>query len=172
MTGRTVIVIGALLSACTGTETRLPTDTPPDTTGNGGVQRATLTVRVTTAAPDTAITRALGWTAASLPSAQVILRRGGSSLVDTALADAGGMAVFSGVLPGEYTVSALRLLSGGERNGLDPADRDVNAFGGGADVTVTAPTTSSTMITPAGRRGSLVISETWSSKPSQPSGSS
>ena len=172
MTGRFIVVFAALLCACTGTETRLPTDTPPDTTGNGGVQRATLTVRVTTAAPDTAIARALGWTAASLPGAQVILRRGGSSLVDTALADAGGIAVFSGLLPGQYTVSALRLLSGGERNGLDPADRDVNAFGGGADITVTAPSTSSTMIAAAGRRGSLVISEIWSSKPSQPSGSS
>jgi hypothetical protein len=134
------------------------------------VQRATLSVRVTTAAPDTAIVRALGWTAAALPGAQVILRRGGSSLIDTALADAGGTAVFSGVLPGQYTVSALRLLSGGERHGLDPTDRDVNAFGGGADITVTAPTTSSTMIAAAGRRGSLVISETWSVKPFQPSG--
>ena len=171
MAGRTVIVIGALLCACTGTETRLPTDTPPDTTGNGGVQRATLTVRVTTAAPDTAIVRALGWTAAALPGAQVILRRGGSSLIDTALADAGGVAVFSGILPGQYTVSALRLLSGGERNGLDPADQDVNAFGGGADLTVTAPTTSSTMVAAAGRRGSLVISEIWPAKPFQPSGS-
>jgi hypothetical protein len=171
VTRRLVVAIGALLCACTGTETRLPTDTPPDTTGNGGVQRATLTVRVTTAAPDTGIVRALGWTAAALPGAQVILRRGGSSLIDTALADAGGVAIFSGILPGQYTVSALRLLSGGERNGLVPADQDVNAFGGGADITVTAPTTSSTMVAAAGRRGSLVISETWSAKPFQPSGS-
>ena len=99
-----VMLACALGGACTGTETRLPTDTPPDTTGNGGVQRATLTVRVTTAAPDSAIVRALGWTAASLPGAQVMLRRGGSALVDTAVADAGGLAVFSGVLPGQYTV--------------------------------------------------------------------
>jgi hypothetical protein len=80
------------------------------------------------------------------------------------------MAVFSGVLPGQYAVSALRLLSGGERNGLDPADRDVNAFGGGADITVTAPSTSRTMVAAAGRRGSLVISEMWAAKPFQPAG--
>jgi hypothetical protein len=47
----------------------------------------------------------------------------------------------------------------------------VNAFGGGADITVTAPATSSTLIATAGRRGSLVISEIWPGKPFQPSGS-
>jgi hypothetical protein len=52
----TDLMIICALCACTGTETRLPTDTPPDTTGNGGgVQRATVTVTVPVLAADAAV---------------------------------------------------------------------------------------------------------------------
>jgi hypothetical protein len=161
-----VVAIGALLCACTGTETRLPTDTPPDTTGNGGgVQRATVTVTVPVLAADAAVGSALGWTA--VPGATVVLQRTGSAQSQTATSDASGQVSFANVLPGDYAISVLRMLSQEERGQLGAGDADVDAFGGGVEVQVSAPTTGVQVPAAAGRRGSLVISEMWGGMPFQ-----
>lgn len=159
-----MVAIWALLCACTGTETRLPTDTPPDTTGTGGgVQRATVTVSVPVFAADAAVGSALGWSA--VPGATVVLQRTGSAQSETATSDASGQVSFANVLPGKYAISVLRMLSDAERGQLGAGDADVDAFGGGVEVQVSAPTTGVQVPAAAGRRGSLVISELWKGFP-------
>ena len=159
-----VMVACALVGACTGTETRLPTDTPPDTTGTGGgVQRATVTVTVPVLAADAAVGSALGWTV--VPGATVVVQRTGSTQSQTGTTDASGQATFPNLLPGDYSVSVLRTLTQAEHGQLGAADADVDAFGGGAEVQVSAPTTAVQVPAAAGRRGSLVISELWQGFP-------
>ncbi len=164
---RLLVMVGCVLGgACTGTETRLPTDTPPDTTGTGGgVQRATVSVTVPVLAADAAVGSALGWTV--VPGATVVLQRTGSAQSQTATTDASGHATFANLLPGAYSVSVLRTLTQAERGQLGAADADVDAFGGGVEVQVSAPTTTAQVPAAAGRRGSLVISELWKGMPFQ-----
>ncbi|MGI8843241.1 MAG: hypothetical protein ACR2HZ_06055, partial [Gemmatimonadaceae bacterium] len=161
-----VMAFCALVCACTGTETRLPTDTPPDTTGTGGgVRRATVLVTVPVLSADAAVGAALGWV--GVPAATVVLQRTGSPQSQTATTDASCEASFTNLLPGEYSVSVLRTLTQAERGLLGPADADVDAFGGGVAVQVSAPTTAVQVPAAAGRRGSLVISELWTGMPFQ-----
>jgi hypothetical protein len=58
-----------------------------------------------------------------------------------------------------------RLLTPQETAGFAPEDQDVNAFGGGGVVTVSAPETAVHVEAAAGRRGSLVISEVFAAEP-------
>ena len=121
--------------------------------------KASLAVTVTVDPADASVRDALGWTS-GIPVADVTIQRSGSSAsTQTATTDAAGTARFSGLLPGTYTVSSVRLLSASERGKLAAGDADVNAFGGGATVTVSAPSASVIVAAPAGRPGSLVISE-------------
>jgi hypothetical protein len=147
--------------------------TGTDTTGTDTttVQRATLTLTVTVPASDSALAALVGSPGAVLRAAFVTIRRTGTgqpSLVDTT--DAAGTAAFGNLLPGSYNVSAVRLLTPEETAGFDPADQDVNAFGGATLVTVTAPATTAAVAAGAGRRGSLVISESFAAEPWAPSG--
>jgi hypothetical protein len=97
----------------------------------------------------------------------VVLQRTGSAQSQTLTTDASGQATFPNVLPGEYAVSVLRSLSQAERGLLGASDADVDAFGGGVEVEVSAPTTAVHVPAAAGRRGSLVVSELWKGMPFQ-----
>jgi hypothetical protein len=99
----------AVVVACTGTESRLPTDTPPDTTG-GGVQRAVLHVEVRASESDPVAT-ALGWSEGAVPAAAVTVVRSGSSGSLTGVTNAAGRATFPDLLPGTYLVAAVRVMT-------------------------------------------------------------
>ena len=135
----------------------------------GTIQKATLTVIVRPEAADSTVTRALGWSDV-VAGATVVIQRAGTSATQSATADAAGVVRFADLLPGSYTISALRQLQTDEMTRLTTDDRDVNAFGGGATVSITAPGLARAVSVAAGRRGSLVISEVWDAKPKQPSG--
>jgi hypothetical protein len=122
-------------------------------------------VTVPVLAADAAVGSALGWTA--VPGATVVLQRSGSAQSETATSDASGQATFTNLLPGDYSMSVLRTLTQAERSLLGAADADVDAFGGGVEVQVSAPTTVVQVPAAAGRRGSLVISELWGGMPYQ-----
>lgn len=148
-------------------ETTVVDPTPPDTTNGGGggggggtVQRATLTVTVTITGQDSALAELIGSADGRLSEAEMTIARigsEGSEQKDTT--DADGVATFSGLLGGSYNVSAIRLLTGAEIAQLGAPNADVNAFGGGGTIAVTAPTTERTLAAVAARRGSLVLSE-------------
>ena len=158
----TALAIVVLLSACQSDSALNPGQV--DTTGTGGgggggVTKASLAVTVGVDPADASVRDALGWTS-GIPAADVTIQRSGSSAsTQTATTDDAGTARLSGLLPGTYTVSSVRLLSASERGKLAAGDADVNAFGGGATVTVSAPSTSTAISAPAGRPGSLVVSE-------------
>jgi hypothetical protein len=149
------------LLACSSAESRLPTNTEPDTTG-GGVQRASLVVQVMVSAGDDNLATQLGWQTGVVPTAQVTARRSGSAQSLTRIADDSGRARFDDLLPGTYAISAVRLLSAAEIGRLAPDQSDVNAFGGASAVDVRVPASALEVRTFAGRRGSVVISEIWS----------
>ena len=166
------ILLFAALVACSSERAEWPTPPGGDTTGTGppgAVQKAALAVTVQSEPADSTVTQALGWSGV-VPGATVVIQRAGSATTSSATVDAAGVARFSDLLPGEYTISALRLLETSEISRLRADDRDVNAFGGGATATVAAPDLARTISAAAGRRGSLVISEMWGHKPQQPSG--
>jgi hypothetical protein len=146
-----------------------------DTTGSGAggaVQRATLTLTATLAASDAALAERIGSPGGVLRAAAVTIERQGSSASrQTDTTDAAGHAAFPGLLPGSYVVSAVRLLTAAEIAQFDSVDADVNAFGGGVVLAVSAPATDAAIPVLAGRRGSLVISELSAPDPFLPSGS-
>lgn len=146
----------------------MPTDVPSDSTDNGGaVQRASLTLVVSTSAEDSLIERRLGWSG-RIPGALVAIVRSGSGVRMEATTDASGGVSFSGLLPGSYSISALRILNATERAMLTGELADIDAFGGGAAITVAAPTTAEDVALSAGARGSVVFSEVWKDFPKQP----
>lgn len=135
------------------------------------MQRATLSVTVLSEIADSTVVRALGFaTGGAVPGIQISIRRSGSPTEQSATADANGQVDFTQLLPGDYTLSAVRPLTSVERAALDPGDQDVTAFGGGVSIGVSAPTTSTIVRAPAGRRGSLVISEIFLNQVQQSSG--
>ena len=157
-----VLLLPAAL-ACTSDVTLVPARTPDttgtDTTGTDTtvVQRAALTVTGLVDPQDAAIATQLGWTGGLLPGATVSARRGFATLTDTT--DSLGQVRFADILPGTYQVSILRVLTDAERVLLAPEQADLNAFGGGRDVTLAPPATAVAITARATRRGSLVISE-------------
>lgn len=166
-----VIGLSLLSTGCPSSDSRYPVGLDPDTSGGGGVQRATLAISILSEVIDSSIVRALGLqTGGALPDVEVTIRRVGSSTEQSATSDPSGSVQFTQLLPGDYAVSAIRLITSAEQSALDAADQDVSAFGGALTVGVTAPTTSTTMRAAAGRRGSLVISELFNVQPQQPSG--
>lgn len=145
------------LLACSGSETRDVTG-PDDTTGNGNVQRATLTVTVSLMSSVQSVATALGW-GAGVPAATVQATRTGSTDTKTSTTDDQGVVSFHDLLPGSYQINAVRTLSAGELAQLDGAGVNVDALGGGQGITVTAPTSVFTVQLAGGSRGSLVFSE-------------
>jgi hypothetical protein len=167
--GSFLAFLGALLTC--RHETVL-VDPASDSTGTGGgggggtVQRATLTVTIGVSGDDSAFAAALGSPNGVLAGAEVIIERvgtTGSRQFDTTEAD--GQVRFERLLGGTYSVRAVRLLSASETALLGPGAEDVNAFGGGSNLAVSAPSTDTTITIHAGRRGSLVISEVYAYSP-------
>ena len=172
MTGRLVVVIGALLCAvasCTSTEVRLPTDAPPDTT-SGGVRRTSLTVSVKQSPADAILAASLGWPATIIPGATIVLRSGSGALEQTVVADASGEATFTGLLQGIYSINALRLLAPSEQASLPVGYSEVDALGGSRIVSIGASPVTTDVELQSTRRGTLVISEVWSGDPAVGSG--
>lgn len=116
---------------------RYPAGPGTDTTGGGGggggggsTLRCDITVRVTIAPEDASIFETLGWSSSTLPPFQVLLRRDGSSVVDTALTDATGTVGF-----GLYTGGHMDVLGIGRRvdfaqleRKLDPSTNSTYVF--------------------------------------------
>lgn len=167
-----LVISFALMAGCSQETSVSPP--PPDTTGGGGtVQKATLTLRAVVESQDTSIASRIGSPGGFLRAAQVTIeRRGSTGTSKTATTDATGSVRFTELLPGDYSISAIRVLSANELAALDSGDADVTAFGGGASVTVAAPSTSANLTIVAGRRGSLVISELFSGQPRTADGGS
>jgi hypothetical protein len=149
------LIVG--FAACSASETRDVTG-PVDTTGNGNVQRATLTVTVDLTVPAQPVASTLGWSA-GVPGATVQATRTGSTATETATTDDQGVASFQDLLPGNYQITAVRTLSVGELAQLDGAGVRIDALGGGQALTVTAPSSAYTVQLSGGSRGSLVLSE-------------
>lgn len=122
-----------------------------------GDTRATLSVAVK--GSTSAVFTALGWTG-GVPGADVVVTRDGSTQNVSGTTDAQGAATFTNLLPGTYDISAIRLLTSGERTKLAPSDADVDAVvAAGSGFSLAAPGGAQTLTASAGRRGSLVISE-------------
>jgi hypothetical protein len=167
-----VVALLGLIAACSG-DVILIKPTPPDSTGGGGgggggggtVQRARLTITVRVVGADSALASAIGSPGGILSSALVTIARFGSSFRQTDTADAVGLVVFERLLPGDYNVSVIRILTAAEVAGLGSGNEDVNAFGGGATLKVEAPGADTLVTAVAGRRGSLVIGEMYLQAP-------
>jgi hypothetical protein len=173
MTHRPVVVLVVLALAC-GREVVFVDPPPPasadtdttasDTTGGDTtvVQRVDLLVTVTIAPADTALATRLGIPNGVLSNAEVVARRvAGQQGPQTDTTDSAGQATLSGLLPGAWTVTAVRPLTEAERAGLDSANRDVLGFGGAAQVTVSDSVHAVSVAAVAGRGGTLVISEAY-----------
>ena len=135
--------------------------------GDGTVQRVTLIVTVTLTGEDSALASAIGSAGGVLRDAEVTIKRSGSTeSPQSAVTGANGRVSFENLLPGTYAVSLIRLLAPEEVARFGSENADVNAFGGGSYVTVEPPSTEAAVPALAGRRGSLVVSEKFASKPS------
>ena len=170
--GRTAFTVAALIACACSSDIILIKPPPPDSTGGGGggggggtVQRATLTITVRVAGADSALASAIGSPGGVLANALVTVARVGSSFRQTDTADGAGRAVFDRLLPGDYTVSVIRILTPAEVAVLGSGNEDVNAFGGGATMRLDPPVLDTAVAAVAGRRGSLVISEVFDGRP-------
>ncbi len=150
--------------SCSSAESRLPTDTPPDTVG-GGIQRASLRVSVSLAPADSALARALAFSGYAVGGASVSVLRLGSTAPIVRQTDGSGDAQFTDLLPGAYLVSIVRLLSSTEQIALPASIGETDAIGGAGSVSVAAPSASVNVLGTPSQRGSLVISEVWSGDP-------
>jgi hypothetical protein len=139
---------------------------PLDPGGNGGdgppdAQRADLVVTARIDSADAAVAAALGFPGGAVPGAEVTIRRAGTTTELKATADAQGRVTFERLLPGAYSISAVRVLTPQERSRLSGDLDGVNALGGGRGLDVAVPRTDGAVSLTAGRPGSLVISELW-----------
>ena len=162
-----IVLFAAALVACAH-ETTLVAADPDDTTNGGGgtLQKAELVVTASLIGEDAAIAAMVGMAGGVLSGADVTIERVGSTgSLQTVSSDGAGRARFTHLLPGNYRLSVLRPLTEVERSMLDSANADVTTFGGGTTASVTAPTTASSVVAVAGKRGSLVISEIFAAYP-------
>lgn len=160
-----LVVAVMALASCKSESALNPGQVDTTGSGGGGLQKATLAVSVIVDPADSNVAKSLGWTG-GVPTATVTIQRSGSAAsTQSATTDGAGVARFTGLLPGTWSVTAVRLLSSSDRTKLAAPDADVNAFGGGASVDVSAPSATATVATPAGRPGSLVISELFNGRP-------
>jgi hypothetical protein len=114
-------------------------------------------VKVSFASEDAPLASAAGVTPAGITVN--IQRKGSTEATRTAVAGADGIAQFTGLLEGTYSVSADRPLSSAEISRLPADQREASLFAGGAQVTIAPPETQTAVQLVASRRGSLVISE-------------
>ncbi len=136
-------------------------DTSGTTTDTTVVQRVGLVLAVRVGGEDSVLANALGWQTNAIPGAEVTVQRSGSSIRQTDRTGLDGSVEFPALLPGEYRVSAIRILTPSESSLLGPGNEDVDAFGGSTSLILEPPAAEDTLVIGAGRRGSLVISE-WS----------
>jgi hypothetical protein len=142
------------LLACAQETLLLPRAGDDSVGSSGSLQRFALDVEIVPA-PDDAVGLVLGW-GNGIPAATVVLEQGGGE-TDTALTDLTGWVRFTGLIEGRYRVSAVRILSEGERaaTGLT----EVYALGGGTSAVVLRADDSLRITARTGRRGSLTITE-------------
>jgi len=166
-----LVLIGCILGACTS-DVILTRPAPPDSSGGGGggggggtLQRARLTITVRLTGEDSALATAIGSPGGVLANALVTIARVGSSFRESDTADAGGAVVFDRLLPGDYTVSVIRILTSAEVVALGSGNEDVNAFGAGGSMKLEPPSLDTVVAAVAGRRGSLVIGEVLDGQP-------
>ena len=155
----------AALCACSPSADRSPVDPGTDTTGTGGVPRATLTVTLAFAPEDSAVVRLLGGASAAASGTPVRLHRQGAADSVVATLGSTGSTSVSGLLEGTYDVSVLRVLTASERQQLGTVAPDADAYVAAATIDVHAPTSSTAVPVAFGRRGSLVISELYFATP-------
>ena len=169
---RRVALLGLTLALACGREVVFVDPPPPsgsdtdttgtDTTGTDTtvVRRVDLQVTVTIAPADTALARRMGLANGRLSNAQVTARRvAGQQALQTGTTDPSGQVTLPGLIEGSWAITALRPLSEDERASLDSANRDVTGFAGAGQFTVARGAGSVTIVAPAGRGGTLVISE-------------
>ena len=146
-----------------GTDVISQDSTPNDTTdngGGGGLQRVGLVVVVALAAEDAAVGPAVGAGAnGRLVGVDVRVTRVGTVGEHVGTTDSAGQVTFTGLLPGDFEASALRVLTAEERAALGPDFADVTALAGGGRTQVARGTGGLVVEAVAGRPGSLVISE-------------
>jgi hypothetical protein len=147
---RRSILLLALLAACGGGGRDIVDPPPPPDTD------FTLTVRAH--ADDAAVAQQLGWSA-GLPGTEVTIApadgSGPGQVLTTAI---DGTVTLDALAPGDYRISARRLLTSAEVARLG-AGSSVAAFAGEAELNVSASTRTATVQLPASHRRSLVISE-------------
>jgi hypothetical protein len=160
------IIVLALPLAC-GREVVF-VDPPPaasaDTTATDtvAVRRVDLLVAVTIAPADSALAARLGLANGRLSGAAVTARRiAGQQEPQTGTTDSLGRITLPGLLEGVWAITALRPLSEADRVVLDSANGDVTGFAGAGRFTVARGAESVTIVAPAGRGGTLVISEAY-----------
>jgi hypothetical protein len=163
-------LLTAILVAFTACEdsVELVRPSPGNGGGGGGVQRADFTVVVTLGPEDASLADALEFEDRRVPDAEVTIRRTGESATSIFVSDEAGRVTVEGLLPGNYVVSVLRLLTESERELLVAAEGDlgeVSALGGSGARQVRAPADSLDLTLIAGSRGSLVISEVFNAQP-------
>jgi hypothetical protein len=159
------LAITLVLTACSDSVELV--QPPPSGNGGGAVQRVDFTVVVALGPEDEALAHALEFEDRRVPGAEVRIRRAGESGAETRVTDDMGQVTVRDLLPGNYVVTVLRLLTDDERERVVSTDglEDVSALGGSGARQVRAPTDSLDLTLAAGRRGSLVISEVFHAVP-------
>jgi hypothetical protein len=153
--------VGAVTFGCASDVRFLEPEDGGGNGGDGGDLRADLTVTAVLASRDAAIGAILGWSSGRIEGAEVVIRRIGQSETAVQVTDSMGRATFTGLLVGNYQIGIRRTLSEPEEERLREEDEfsDVDVFGGGRALSVSAPSRSEEIEVAAGRSGSLVISE-------------